>query len=157
MLPLRDRLSKAFSAIVGKEERATPLPLEGMFRDYGMPAQFKPAESLAAYDDNVWLPRNAASLIVASTFDLDSYGTRIDPAGWDLETVKSNPVIPLQHDDRGYTGSNGLPVSNAIPETVRVENGKLLMRLRLTASGVFDLADRGPQIGAIFGTPIETP
>lgn len=38
-----------------KEERAIPLALEGMFRDYGMGPQFKPAESLAAYGDNVWL------------------------------------------------------------------------------------------------------
>lgn len=79
--------------------------------------------------------------IVASTFDLDSYGTRIDPAGWDLSVFTRNPVIPLQHDDRGYTGSNGLPVANAIPESIRVEGGKLLMKLRFPTEGAFPLAD----------------
>lgn len=79
--------------------------------------------------------------IVASTFDIDSYGTRIDQNGWDLARFLANPVICLQHDDHGYTGSNGLPVANAIPETVRVENNKLVMRIRFPAEGTFDVAD----------------
>ena len=32
-----------------------PLPFEGMFRQWGMPAPFKPGESLPAYDGNAWL------------------------------------------------------------------------------------------------------
>jgi HK97 family phage prohead protease len=79
--------------------------------------------------------------IIASTFDIDSYGTRIDQNGWDLDSFITNPVICLQHDDRGYTGSNGLPVANAIPETVRIENGKLVMRIRFPSEGTFPLAD----------------
>jgi HK97 family phage prohead protease len=74
--------------------------------------------------------------IVASDFSLDSYGTRIDPAGWDLEQFKRNPVICLQHDS--YCG---LPVAQALPETVRVENNKLLMTVQFPPAGVSDDAD----------------
>src|SRR4051812_41147290 len=80
--------------------------------------------------------------IVASTFDIDSYGTRIDQNGWDLEAFRKNPVICLQHDDRGYTASNGLPVANAIPETIRIENQRLTMRIRFPEKGKFPLADQ---------------
>ena len=55
MPSIRERFSKAFSAIVGREQRATPLPMEGMYQFQGMGPQFKPAESLSAYGDNVWL------------------------------------------------------------------------------------------------------
>jgi len=81
--------------------------------------------------------------IVASTFDLDSHGTRIDPKGWDFEQFKKNPVICLQHDSYGREGSSshGLPIANAVPETIRVENGKLVMRVRFPKEGTFPLAD----------------
>src|SRR5260221_6666446 len=75
--------------------------------------------------------------IVASTYDIDSYGTRIDPAGWDLDQFKKNPVITWAHDDRGYTASNGMPTANAIPDTIRIEGEKLLMRLQFPDDGVF--------------------
>ena len=39
---------------------------------------------------------------------LDSYDTRIDQAGWDFSVFKRNPVICWAHDDRGFSGSNGL-------------------------------------------------
>src|SRR5436190_18739738 len=71
--------------------------------------------------------------IVASDFSIDSYGTRIDPAGWDLEQFKKNPVICLQHDSYSR-----LPVATAIPETVRVENGKLLMTVQFPPEGTSD-------------------
>lgn len=80
--------------------------------------------------------------IIASTFDIDSHGTRIDQNGWELEAFRKNPVICLQHDDRGYTSSNGLPIANAIPETIRVESNRLLMRLRFPSEGTFPLADQ---------------
>lgn len=80
--------------------------------------------------------------IVASDFSLDSHGTRIDPAGWELEQFKKNPVICLQHDSWGRSESAGLPVANAVPETVRIENGKLVMRLRFPEAGKFPLADQ---------------
>lgn len=80
--------------------------------------------------------------IVASDFSLDSYGTRIDPAGWDLAQFKKNPVICLQHDSYGHSASSGLPIANAIPETVRVEGGKLVMTIRFPEEGKFPLADQ---------------
>lgn len=70
--------------------------------------------------------------IVASTFALDTYRTRFDPSGWILKRFLSNPVITWAHDDRGNTASAGLPIANAMPETVRIEDGKLQMRLRFT-------------------------
>lgn len=74
--------------------------------------------------------------IVASDFSLDSYGTRIDPAGWDLEQFKKNPVICLQHDSY-----SSLPVASALPDSVRVENGKLVMTVQFPPEGTTDDAD----------------
>lgn len=74
--------------------------------------------------------------IVASDFSLDSYNTRIDPAGWDLEQFKKNPVICLQHDSYSR-----LPIAQALPETVRVENGKLVMTVKFPEQGASDDAD----------------
>lgn len=77
--------------------------------------------------------------LVASDFSLDSYGTRIDPAGWDLEQFKKNGPVCVQHDS--YT-RNGLPVAQAVGETVRVENGKLLMKIQFPPAGADETADR---------------
>lgn len=77
--------------------------------------------------------------VVASTFALDSYNTRIDPNGWDLEQFRRNPVITWAHDDRGYTASGGRPIAKG--ENVRVEDGKLKMRLRFPEEGKFRFAD----------------
>lgn len=74
--------------------------------------------------------------IVASDFSLDSYGTRIDPNGWDLEQFKKNPVICLQHDSY-----RALPVASALPESIRVENGKLLMTVQFPPQGTSQDAD----------------
>ena len=74
--------------------------------------------------------------IVASDFSLDSYGTRIDPNGWDLEQFKKNPVICLQHDSY-----SALPIASAIPESIRVENGKLVMTVQFPPEGTSDDAD----------------
>ncbi len=76
--------------------------------------------------------------IIASTDALDSYNSRIDAAGWNLEQFKRNPQILYAHDDRGFTASAGLPVARALPETVRVEGNKLLMRIQFTPKEVND-------------------
>jgi HK97 family phage prohead protease len=75
--------------------------------------------------------------IIASDFSLDSYGTRIDPNGWDIEQFKRNPVICLQHDSY-----DDLPVAHAIPETVRVEGGKLMMTVQFPPQGTSDDSDK---------------
>jgi HK97 family phage prohead protease len=77
--------------------------------------------------------------VVVSTFAGDSYGTRFDPNGWDLEQFRRNPVITWAHDDRGYTPSGGRPIAKG--ENVRVEDGKLKMRLRFPTAGKFVFAD----------------
>ena len=74
--------------------------------------------------------------IVASDFSIDSYGTRIDPAGWDLERFKANPVICLQHDSY-----SGLPVAAAVSESVRVENAKLVMTIQFPPEGTSQDSD----------------
>lgn len=86
---------------------------------------------------------NAESLtvdIVASTSALDSYNTRIDQSGWVLDQFKKNPVICFQHDSGGgFFGSGvnkGLPVAKALPETVRIEGNKLLMRIQFMTAEV---------------------
>src|SRR5258705_11950996 len=80
--------------------------------------------------------KNLTVDIIGSTPTVDSYGTVIDQNGWDLDQFKRNPVITWAHDDRGFTASEGLPVANAIPETVRIEGGQLKMKLRFTPEDV---------------------
>jgi HK97 family phage prohead protease len=77
--------------------------------------------------------------LVASDFSLDSYGTRIDPAGWDVEQFKKNGPICVQHDS--YT-KDGLPVAQAIAETIRNDNGKLVMTAQFAPKGADECADR---------------
>lgn len=77
--------------------------------------------------------------VVASTNALDSFNTRIDPNGWELEQFRKNPVITWAHDDRGFTASGGRPIAKA--ENTRVEDGKLKMRLRFPQQGKFPFAD----------------
>src|SRR5438128_6587087 len=74
--------------------------------------------------------------IVASDFSLDSYGTRIDPSGWDLDQFKKNPVICLQHDSYSE-----LPVASALPESIRIDNGRLVMTVQFPPAGTSDDSD----------------
>lgn len=55
MPSLLSRLSAATRAFLGREERGIPPPHVSLYQGYGMPANFKPEESLKAYGDNVWL------------------------------------------------------------------------------------------------------
>lgn len=79
--------------------------------------------------------------VVASTPSVDSHGTRIDQSGWVLDDFRKNPVITWAHDDRGFTASGGRPIAKAVPETIRVEDDKLKMRLQFPKTGVFKFAD----------------
>jgi len=79
--------------------------------------------------------------VIASTFAIDSYGTRIDPNGWELEQFHRNPVITWAHDDRGFTASGGRPIAKALPEFTRVQDGELKMRLMFPQKGIFPFAD----------------
>jgi cell division septation protein DedD len=76
---------------------------------------------------------------IASTPAIDSYGTRIDQAGWDLEQFRKNPVMTWAHDDRGFTASGGRPIAKG--EDIRVEDGKLRIKARFPKKGVFQFAD----------------
>lgn len=73
---------------------------------------------------------------VASTFAIDSYGTRIDPAGW---TFARNIPITWAHDDRGFTPSGGRPIGRAV--SLRVENGELRGTAEFPRRGIFQFAD----------------
>ena len=79
--------------------------------------------------------------VIASTPAKDSYGTKIDQSGWMLEDFRRNPVITWAHDDRGFTASGGRPIAKALPETIRVEDSKLKMRLKFPDKGKFRFAD----------------
>jgi HK97 family phage prohead protease len=73
--------------------------------------------------------------IVASDFSKDSYNTRIDPNGLDLEQFRKNPVILLSHNDHRF------PVAKALPEMIRVEKGEVLMRIQFPSRGKYEEAD----------------
>lgn len=73
--------------------------------------------------------------IVASDSSIDSYQTRIDQSGWDLEQFKRNPVILFAHNDRTFAAAK------AVPETIRVENGELKMRIKFPEAGISEEHD----------------
>lgn len=60
---------------------------------------------------------------IGSDNTLDRYGEVIEPAGWQLENFKANPVIPDCHDYSSITRILGRAVS------VSVTDGKLLNRV----------------------------
>src|SRR3569623_1715597 len=80
---------------------------------------------------------------VASTFAIDSYGTRIDPSGW---TFATKIPITWAHDDRGYTPSGGRPIGRAI--TLRVENGQLLGTAEFPKRAIYQFADEDYDLAA---------
>src|SRR4051812_19223848 len=63
------RLGNAFRALQGKQGQSVPSIELAPYQGWGMPANFKPQESLAAYDDNVYLHRAvlAIALEIART------------------------------------------------------------------------------------------
>src|SRR3954469_263457 len=73
---------------------------------------------------------------VASTFAIDSHGTRIDQNGW---TFARKIPITGAHDDRGYTPSGGRPIGRAI--NLRVEQGELRGTAEFPRRGIFQFAD----------------
>src|SRR3954465_7796715 len=52
---LLSRIGHAARAFISREERVYAPPAAYYQQSYGVPALFKPEESLAAFDDNVWL------------------------------------------------------------------------------------------------------
>lgn len=58
-MSLRSRIAlatkTATNILLGREERNVPAPSETIYHSYGMPALFRPAESIDAYGDNPWL------------------------------------------------------------------------------------------------------
>ncbi len=72
--------------------------------------------------------------VVASTDALDSHGTVLDQASWDLARFIANPVVLYAHNQRD------LPVGFA--ENVRVENGALHARLRFVTAAANPLAEQ---------------
>jgi len=79
--------------------------------------------------------------VCISTYDLDDADRRVDQTGWDFTTFAKNPVILWAHDDRGYTGSNGIPVAKGVVETIVTEGQKTFMEFEFPPEGVFALAD----------------
>jgi HK97 family phage major capsid protein/HK97 family phage prohead protease len=69
---------------------------------------------------------------VASTDAIDRYGDVIDPKGWDLRHFKKNPIALWNHN-------HSQPIGNW--EDVRVEDGKLIARLKMIKAGVSSIAD----------------
>lgn len=69
---------------------------------------------------------------VLSDATVDSYGDIVEPAGWDLERFKLNPIALFAHDHRFPIGTW---------ENVRVEAGKLIATLKLAAKGTSQRID----------------
>lgn len=69
---------------------------------------------------------------VLSDGSVDRVGDVIDPKGWDLAAFKANPVALFGHDHSKIVGKW---------ESVRVEGGKLMGRLKLAKKGTSQLVD----------------
>lgn len=77
---------------------------------------------------------------VASTGSVDSYGTVLNPDGWDLTRFASNGVIGYQHDIYGSSDPD-----NVIGRgEARVEDGKLLVK------AYFEPADLNPKADKVY-------
>lgn len=63
---------------------------------------------------------------VISDGSLDNHGTRFNPTGWDLKRFLKNPIALFKHDP-------GFPIGRW--ENVRVDDGRLVGRLKLAAKG----------------------
>lgn len=86
-MSLRERISQATRAFLGRETRNVPLPLEGMYQNWGMPALFKPGESLDSYNDNPWL---AAAV--------DKLARELARTPFHLQRVNAKGEIQLIHE-----------------------------------------------------------
>lgn len=63
--------------------------------------------------------------VVMSTDQLiEDRNVLVDQDGWDFSQWKLNPVVLWAHDDRGWTGSVGLPVGKGLVDTIRKRNLK---------------------------------
>ena len=79
-------------------------------------------------------------VFVASTGAVDTYGTRLNPAGWDLRRYERNGVIGYQHDIYGSVDpDNVIGRGEAF-----VEDGRLLVRV------FFEPADLNPKADKVF-------
>lgn len=73
--------------------------------------------------------------VVASSGSVDSYGTVLDQASWDLTRYNANPVVLWAHER-----DEELPIGFA--SNVRVEGGELLATLNFASPEANPLADR---------------
>lgn len=71
--------------------------------------------------------------VIGSTAAIDRDGESITPEGWDIKNFKKNPVILLNHN------YYGLPIAKA--ENVRVQDGKLVFKIKFPEEGVSAEAD----------------
>lgn len=71
--------------------------------------------------------------VVASTGDVDSYDTILDPASWKLERYALNPVVLFSHDD------DDLPIGTA--SNVRLEGDLLKADVTIVSAKAHPLAD----------------
>ena len=72
---------------------------------------------------------------VFSNADVDRYGDKIDPAGWDLTNYRTNPVVLFGHD----AGAVANVVGRA--KNVRVQGGQLLGDIEFMPATISELAE----------------
>ena len=70
---------------------------------------------------------------IMSDGTVDRVGDVIEPSGWELATFRQNPIALYGHD------RNGLPIG--MWQSIRVEGGKLLGRLKLAEQGTSAFID----------------
>lgn len=84
---------------------------------------------------------------VASDASVDSYGTVLNPEGWDLERFNKNGIVGYQHDV--YYGSDP---DNVIGKgEARVEDGLLIVRVTFEPADLNEKADKVYR-KVLFGT-----
>lgn len=80
---------------------------------------------------------------VISNYSLDSYGTRFDPEGLNIDQYRRNPIVTYRHMRDG--GMFALPIGRGLVDTIRKDkDGSIRMTVEFTPEDVFPF---GHQVG----------
>src|SRR4051794_29637679 len=88
-MTLLSRFGQAAKVLFAPEKRIAP-PFY-TYGTYGLPAQFKPSESLDSYTNNVWL--YSAINVIASEISRTDFRLQRTRANGEIEYVKSHQAI----------------------------------------------------------------
>jgi hypothetical protein len=92
---LRERLSQAKDALLGRENRKVPMPMESAYNHLGLATPFDPHKALSAYVDNPWL--GCAADRIAREIARAKFHLQTANADGEIEIIKVyEALLPLK-------------------------------------------------------------